>query len=113
MITNLIGNTNFLTSSNNNFFNTSKKENRDPILEAIEKMLLSKTITEKEVKGEKLTKEEQEFKENNIVIPDPDTILLAMLDSNETDVKNSNRVHFEDKDSDKDINKLKDILKEI
>lgn len=109
MITNLIRNTNFLTSSNNTFLTSSKKEDKDPILKAIEQIILSKTITEKEIKGEKLTEKEQEFKANNIVIPDPDTILLAMLDSKETDVQNSRRLTFEDKDN--DIIKLKDLLK--
>lgn len=111
MITNLIRNTNFLTSPNNTFSNSSKKEDKDPILKAIEQIILSKTITEKEIKGEKLTEKEQEFKASNIVIPDPDTILLAMLDSKETDVQNSRRLTFEDKDSDNDIIKLKDLLK--
>ncbi|UOW69588.1 hypothetical protein [Paraclostridium bifermentans] len=111
MITNLIRNTNFLTSPNNTFLNSSKKEDKDPILKAIEQIILSKTITEKEIKGEKLTEKEQEFKANNIVIPDPDTILLAMLDSKETDVQNSRRLKFEDKDSDNDIVKLKELLK--
>lgn len=111
MITNLIKNTNFLTSSSNAFFNSSKKEDKDPILKAIEQIILSKTITEKEIKGEKLTEKEQEFKTNNIVIPDPDTILLAMLDSKETDIQNSTRLNFEDKDSDNDIVKLKELLK--
>lgn len=111
MITNLIRNNNFLTSPNNTFYNSSKKEDKDPILKAIEQIILSKTITEKEIKGEKLTEKEQEFKVNNIVIPDPDTILLAMLDSKETDVQNSRRLKFEDKDNDNDIIKLKDLLK--
>lgn len=101
MITNIIRSTNFLTSPNNTFYNSSKKEDKDPILKAIEQIILSKTITEKE----------QEFKSNNIVIPDPDTILLAMLDSKETDVQNSRRLKFEDKDNDNDIIKLKDLLK--
>ena len=109
MITNLIRNTNFLTSPNNTFLTSSKKEDKDPILKAIEQIILSKTITEKEIKGEKLTEKEQEFKTNNIIIPDPDTILLAMLDSKETDVQNSRRLTFEYKDN--DIIKLKDLLK--
>lgn len=112
MITNLIRNTNFLTSSNKSFFSSSKKEERDPILKAIEQIILSKTITEKEIKGDKLSEKEQEFKDNNIIIPDPDTILLAMLDSKETDLQNSRRLTFETKDSDNDIVKLKKLLKE-
>lgn len=111
MISNLIRNTNFLTSSKNTFYGSSKKEEKDPILKAIEQIILSKSITEKEIKGDKLSEKEQEFKDNNIIIPDPDTILLAMLDSKETNVQNSSRLTFEDKDIDNDIIKLKEFLK--
>lgn len=112
MISNLIRNTNFLTSSNNTFFGSSKKEERDPILKAIEQIILSKSITEKEIKGGKLSEKEQEFKDNNIIIPDPDTILLAMLDCKETNIQNSRRLDVETKDSDNDIVKLKELLKD-
>lgn len=112
MISNLIRNTNFLTSSNNTFFSSSKKEERDPILKSIEQIILSKSITEKEIKGDKLSEKEQEFKDNNIIIPDPDTILLAMLDCKETNIQNSRRLDVETKDSDNDIVKLKELLKD-
>lgn len=117
MITNITTNSNFWGISNSNNIFTSKKENKDPILEAIKRMLLTKSITEKEVKGEKLTEEEQEFKNNNIVIPDPETLLLSMLSSKENDVHNSNRINYEDKKvqntkNNDDLIKLKDILKE-
>lgn len=117
MITNITTNSNFWGISNSNNIFTSKKENKDPILEAIKRMLLTKSITEKEVKGEKLTEEEQEFKNNNIVIPDPETLLLSMLNSKENDVHNSNRINYEDKKvqntkNNDDVIKLKDILKE-
>lgn len=117
MITNITTNSNFWGISNSNNIFTSKKENKDPILEAIKRMLLTKSITEKEVKGEKLTEEEQEFKNNNIVIPDPETLLLSMLNSKENDVHNSNRINYEDKKvqntkNNDDLIKLKDILKE-
>lgn len=117
MITNITTNSNFWGISNSNNIFTSKKENKDPILEAIKRMLLTKSITEKEVKGEKLTEEEQEFKNNNIVIPDPETLLLSMLNSKENDVYNSNRINYEDKKvqntkNNDDLIKLKDILKE-
>lgn len=117
MITNITINSNFWGISNSNNIFTSKKENKDPILEAIKRMLLTKSITEKEVKGEKLTEEEQEFKNNNIVIPDPETLLLSMLNSKENDVYNSNRINYEDKKvqntkNNDDLIKLKDILKE-
>lgn len=117
MITNITTNSNFWGISNSNNIFTSKKEDKDPILEAIKRMLLTKSITEKEVKGEKLTEEEQEFKNNNIVIPDPETLLLSMLNSKENDVHNSNRINYEDKKvqntkNNDDLIKLKDILKE-
>lgn len=112
MISSLIKNTNFLNSPNNTFFSSSKKEERDPILKAIEQIILSKSITEKEIKGDKLSEKEQEFKDNNIIIPDPDTILLAMLDCKETNIQNSRRLDVETKDSDNDIVKLKELLKD-
>lgn len=117
MITNLTTNNNFWGISNNNDIFTSKKENKDPILEAIERLLLTKSITEKEAKGEQLTEEEQEFKNNNIVIPDPETLLLSMLNSKENDVHNSNRITYEDKKfqntkNNDDLIKLEDILRE-
>lgn len=117
MITNITTNNNFWGISNSHDIFTSKKENKDPILEAIKKMLLTKSITEKEAKGEKLTEEEQEFKNNNIVIPDPETLLLTMLNSKENDVHNSNRITYEDKKiqftkNNDDLIKLEEILKE-
>lgn len=117
MITNITTNSSFFSFSSNNGLFTHKKENKDPILEAIKKMILTKSITEKEAKGEKLTEEEQEFKNNNIVIPDPETLLLTMLNSEENDVHNSNRITYEDKKiqctkNNDDLIKLEEILKE-
>lgn len=117
MITNITTNSNLWGISNSNDIFTSKKENKDPILEAIKRILLTKSITEKEAKGEQLTEEEQEFKNNNIVIPDPETLLLNMLDSEENNVHKSNRITYEDKNfqsinKNDDLLKLEDILKE-
>lgn len=52
MITNITTNSNLWGISNSNDIFTSKKENKDPILEAIKRILLTKSITEKEAKGE-------------------------------------------------------------
>lgn len=110
---------------NNNFFNSSnysfsklknEKENKNPILKAIEEMVMRKSITEKEIKGEKLTKKEQEFKDNNIVIPDPDVLLLNMLKSKDIKSHNSKQSYLKDeknecfKDSNNDIFRLSEIL---
>lgn len=116
MINNIMNN-NFFSISNDNLFILKKeKENKDPILKAIEEMLMRKTITEKEVKGEKLTNKEQEFKNHNIVIPDPEVLLLNMLNSKDIKEHNSKQVSYEYekkedfKNSDNDILKLKEIL---
>lgn len=114
---NRIANNNFFNSSNYSFSKLkNEKESKDPILKAIEEMIMRKSITEKEVKGEKLTKKEQEFKDNNIVIPDPEVLLLNMLKSKDIKDHNSKQSYFEDekneyfKDSNKDIFKLNEIL---
>lgn len=107
----MISKVNFSNLTNNIFVTSSKKENKDPILKAIEKILLSKTIAKKELKGESLSKKEQEFKENNIVIPDADTILLTMLETKDSNLYNSNRLNLKDKTKDKNILKLKEFIK--
>lgn len=116
MINNIMNN-NFFSISNNNLFSTKKeKETTDPIFKAIEEMLMRKTITEKEIKGEKLTDKEQEFKNNNIVILDPEVLLLNMLKSKDVNEHNSKLGSYEDKESkdfknnNSDILKLKEIL---
>ena len=69
-----------LTNSVNTY---SKNRKKDPILEAIEKIILSKSITKKELKGEKLSHDEENFKNQNLIVPDLDTILLELLETND------------------------------
>ncbi|MDU1455459.1 MAG: hypothetical protein E6912_11720 [Paeniclostridium sordellii] len=59
-------------------------------------MVMRKSITEKEIKREKLTKKEQEFKDNNIIIPDPDVLLLNMLKSKDIKSHNSKQSYLKD-----------------